>query len=68
LIVLGKRVAVIIDEIVAVSRDETGIIPIDDDVSRPANIEAEHVVGVGTFADEPFLALDPDLILGRLLT
>ena len=68
LIVRGKRVAVIVDEIIAVSRDETGITPIDQDAPRPYDIDAEDIVGVGTFADQPFLALDPDRILGRLLT
>lgn len=68
LIVRGKRVAVIVDEIIAVSRDETGIVPFGEDASTPASVAVEHIVGVGRFADQPFLALDPELILGRLLT
>lgn len=64
----GKRVAVLVDEIVAVSRDTSGVLPLDSDALRPYDIERDDVFGIGALDEQPFLALDPDRILGRLLT
>jgi purine-binding chemotaxis protein CheW len=64
----GKRVAVLVDEIIAVSRDSSGVLPLDSDALRPYDIDRDDVLGVGAFNEQPFLALDPDRILGRLLT
>jgi purine-binding chemotaxis protein CheW len=67
-VVDGKRVAVLVDEIIAVSRDASGVLPLNSDALRPYDIERDDVFGVGALGEQPFLALDPDRILGRLLT
>jgi len=63
----GKRVAVLVDEIIAVLRESGGVLPLDTDALRPYDIERDDVLGVGALGESPFLALDPDRILGRLL-
>jgi purine-binding chemotaxis protein CheW len=68
LFVLGRRVAAVVDEIIAVSRDVTGVLPLDGDSLRPYDIDRDDLIGIGALGDRPFLALDPDRILGRLLT
>ena len=67
-VVEGKRVAVLVDEIVAVSRDSSGVLPLNSDALRPYDIERDDVLGVGALGEQPFLAIDPDRILGRMLT
>jgi chemotaxis signal transduction protein len=67
-VVQGKRVAVLVDEIVAVSRETQGVLPLDANALRPYDIERDDVVGIGAHEEQPFLALDPDRILARLLT
>jgi purine-binding chemotaxis protein CheW len=67
-VVEGKRVAVLVDEIVAVSRDSSGVLPLNSDALRPYDIERDDVLGVGALDEKPFLAIDPDRILGRMLT
>ena len=67
LFVQGRRVAALVDEIIAVSREETGVLPLDGEALRPYDIDRDDLVGIGAFGDRPFLALDPDRILGRLL-
>jgi purine-binding chemotaxis protein CheW len=64
----GKRVAVLVDEIIAVSRDSSGVLPLDSDALRPYDIDRDDVLGIGALNEQPFLALDPERILGRLLT
>jgi purine-binding chemotaxis protein CheW len=64
----GKRVAVLVDEIIAVSRESSGVLPLDTEALRTYDIERDDVFGVGAMGELPFLALDPDRILGRLLT
>jgi purine-binding chemotaxis protein CheW len=63
----NKRVAVLVDEIIAVSRESGGVLPLDTDARRPYDIERDDVLGIGALGESPFLALDPDRILGRLL-
>jgi purine-binding chemotaxis protein CheW len=67
LIVKGRRVAAVVDEIVAVSREVSGVLPLDSDALRPYDIDRDDLVGIGALDDRPFLALNPDRILGRLL-
>lgn len=67
LIVQGRRIAAVVDEIVAVSREVSGVLPLDGDALRPYDIDRDDLVGIGALGDRPFLALDPDRILGRLL-
>jgi chemotaxis signal transduction protein len=67
-VVNGKRVAVLVDEIIAVSRESSGVLPLDADALRPYDIERDDVIGIGAHDEQPFLALDPDRILTRLLT
>jgi len=66
--VLGRRIAAVVDEIIAVSREVAGVLPLDTDSLRPYDIDRDDLVGIGALGDRPFLALDPDRILGRLLT
>ena len=68
LFVQGRRVAAVVDEIIAVSRESTGVLPLLGDALRPYDIDRDDLVGIGALDDRPFLALDPDRILGRLLT
>ncbi|HEY0303630.1 MAG TPA: chemotaxis protein CheW [Longimicrobiales bacterium] len=67
-VVQGKRVAVLVDEIIAVSRESSGVLPLDANALRPYDIDRDDIVGVGAHEEQPFLALDPDRILARLLT
>ncbi len=67
-VVAGKRVAVLVDEIIAVSRESSGVLPLDSNALRPYDIDRDDVLGIGAHGEEPFLALDPERILGRLLT
>jgi chemotaxis signal transduction protein len=67
LVVQGRRVAVAVDEVVAISREPLPITPLNG-ADRPAHIELDDVVGTGVLDGRSFLALDPDRILGRLLT
>lgn len=64
----GRRVGAVVDEIIAVSREASGILPLDGDALRPYDIDRDDLIGIGALGDHPFLALDPDRILGRLLT
>jgi purine-binding chemotaxis protein CheW len=66
--VLGRRVAAVVDEIVAVSREASGVLPLGSDALRPYDVDRDDLLGIGALDDRPFLALDPDRILGRLLT
>jgi purine-binding chemotaxis protein CheW len=66
--VLGRRVAAVVDEIVAVSREMSGVLPLSSDALRPYDVDRDDLLGIGALGDRPFLALDPDRILGRLLT
>lgn len=68
LIVRGRRVAALVDEIIAVSRETSGVLPLVGDALRPYDVDRDDLVGIGALGDRPFLALDPDRILGRLLT
>ena len=68
LIVRGRRVAAAVDEIIAVSREVAGVLPLDSNALRPYDIDRDDLLGIGALDDRPFLALDPDRILGRLLT
>lgn len=68
LFVRGRRVAAVVDEIIAVSREDSGVLPLIGDALRPYDIDRDDLVGIGALGDRPFLALDPDRILGRLLT
>lgn len=68
LFVQGRRVAAVVDEIVAVSRVVSSVLPLDGESLRPYDIDRDDLVGIGALDDRPFLALDPDRILGRLLT
>lgn len=67
-IVAGKRVAVLVDEIIAVTREAAGVLPLSAEALRPYDIERADVTGIGAYEEQPFLALDPDRILGPLLT
>ncbi|MGQ0814670.1 MAG: chemotaxis protein CheW [Gemmatimonadota bacterium] len=67
LFVQGRRIAAVVDAIIAVSREATGVMPLIGDALRPYDIERDDLVGIGALDDRPFLALDPDRILGRLL-
>jgi purine-binding chemotaxis protein CheW len=67
-VVAGKRVAVLVDEIVAVTRESAGVLPLPADALKPYDIEREDVIGIGAHEEQPFLALDPDRILIPLLT
>ena len=67
-VVHGKRVAVLVDEIIAVSRESAGVLPLDGDALRPYDVERDDVLGIGALDERPFMALDPERILGRLLT
>ena len=68
MLVNGKRIAAVVDEIIAVSRDVSDVLPLDSNALRPYDVDRDDLVGVGALGDHPFLALDPDKILGRLLT
>jgi purine-binding chemotaxis protein CheW len=67
LFVQGRRVAAVVDEIIAVSREMSDILPLQGESLRPYDVDRDDLVGIGALGDRPFLALDPDKILGRLL-
>jgi purine-binding chemotaxis protein CheW len=69
LYVNGRRVGAVVDEIIAVSRETSGaMLSLDSDALRPYDVDRDDLIGIGALGDRPFLALDPDRILGRLLT
>jgi len=68
LVVADRRVAVVVDEIIAVSREPAQILPLADALPGTGNADRADFVGTGVFGDRSFLALDPERILGRLLT
>lgn len=68
LVVDGRRVAVVVDEVIAVSRELAEIQPLADALPHPGGAERADFVGTCVFGDRSFLALDPERILGRLLT
>lgn len=67
-VVAGKRVAVLVDEIIAVSRESSGVLPLDANALRPYDMDRDDVLGIGAHDGEPFLAIDPERLLGRLLS
>jgi chemotaxis signal transduction protein len=67
-VVGGKRVAVLVDRIIAVTRESAAVLPLTADALRPYDIERDDVIGIGAHEEQPFLALDPDRILAPLLT
>ena len=67
-VVAGKRVAVLVDEIIAVTREAAGVLPLAAEALKPYDIERADVIGIGAHEEQPFLALDPDHILVPLLT
>jgi chemotaxis signal transduction protein len=64
----GKRVAVLVDAVVSMARETESMLPIDRVSLEALGTGVDDVVGIGTLDDQPFVALDPDKILGRLLT
>lgn len=64
----GERlVGLAVDAIEAVARS-TEELPLGADALRALDIERDDVLGVGALGDRPFLAVDPERVLGRLLT
>lgn len=62
----GRRVAVVVDDIVAVSRETAKLEPFAE--APPPGIESADIVGTAMLDGRSFLVLDPVRILGRLLT
>ena len=67
LVVDGRRVAAVVDEVIAVCREPVPVTPLNG-AGPPPNIKKDDVIGVGVHDGRSFLALDPDRILGRLFT
>ena len=67
LVVHGRRVVAVVDEVVAVCREPIPVTPLNG-AGPPRHIQKDDVVGVGVHDGRSFLALDPDRILGRLFT
>jgi len=64
----GERVfALAVDGIVAVARAAAAELPLRADTLRALDIESEDLLGIGAFGEQPFLAVDPDRLLARLL-
>ena len=64
----GDRVfGLAVDGIVGVARAEAGELPLDAESLRALDIQRDDLVGIGAFGDEPFLAVDPERLLSRLL-
>lgn len=64
----GERVfALAVDSIVAVARAAAADLPLTADALRTLDIERDDLLGIGAYGDLPFLAVDPDRLLGRLL-
>jgi len=64
----GERVyALAVDGIVAVARAAAAELPLSAESLRALDIERDDLLGIGAFADQPFLAVDPDRLLARLL-
>ncbi len=64
----GERVfALAVDGIVAVARAAAAELPLRADTLRALDIERDDLLGIGAFGDQPFLAVDPDRLLARLL-
>ncbi len=64
----GDRVyGLAVDGIVAVARAAAAELPLQADALRALDIERDDLLGIGAFAEQPFLAVDPDRLLARLL-
>jgi purine-binding chemotaxis protein CheW len=64
----GERVfGLVVDGILAVARTATAELPLGADQLRAFDIQRDDLFGIGTFADQPFLAIDPERLLARLL-
>jgi len=64
----GDRVyALAVDGIVAVARAPAAELPLRAAALRALDIERDDLLGIGVFADQPFLAVAPDRLLARLL-
>ncbi len=64
----GERVyGLAVDGIVAVARAAAAELPLSADMLRALDIERDDLLGIGAFAEQPFLAVDPDRLLARLL-
>ncbi len=64
----GERVfALAVDGIVAVARASAAELPLRAEALRALDIERDDLLGIGAYADQPFLAVDPDRLLARLL-
>lgn len=61
-----RLIGLAVDSIVAVAGAEAQL-PIDADMLRALDIEQEHVLGVGTFGERPFVVVDPERVLRPLL-
>jgi chemotaxis signal transduction protein len=67
LVVAGRRVAVVVDEVVAISREPVALQMLNE-AAYAGPADRDDLLGTCEFGDRSFLALDPDRILGRLLT
>ncbi len=64
----GERVfALVVDGIVAVARAAAAELPLDAEALRALDVHRDDLIGIGAFADQPFLAIDPERVLARLL-
>lgn len=64
----GERLfAFAVDGIVAVARAAAAELPLTAAALQALDIQRDDLLGIGAFGDEPFLAVDPDRLLGRLL-
>ncbi len=64
----GERVyALAVDGVVAVARSAAAELPLHAAALRALDIDRDDLLGIGAFADQPFLAVDPDRLLARLL-
>lgn len=62
-----RTYALAVDSILAVARASAAELPLRAEALRALGIERDDLLGIGAYADQPFLAVDPDRLLARLL-
>ena len=64
----GERVfALVVDGIVAVARADAAELPLDAEALQSLDINRDDLIGIGALGDQPFLAIDQERVLARLL-
>lgn len=64
----GERlVGLLVDRVEGVARGEGAVLALGAGALREVDVERPEVLGVGTYAESAFVAVDSDMIIGRMV-